>query len=60
MPSVGMLRRVRLRAILSGFPTETFDKFHLNFRGRKILHSKSREIAPNYTLCVAFWEVNNR
>ena len=58
--SIGMLCRVRLHAIPSRFRTETFDKFHLNFRGRKILHSKSREIAPNYTLCVAFWEVNNR
>ena len=41
MPSVGMLRRVRLRAILSGFPTEIFA-----FRGRKILRLNSREIAP--------------
>ena len=27
VPSVGMLRRVRLRAILSGFPTEFFENF---------------------------------
>ena len=37
-----MLRRVRFRAIWSGFRTEIFE----NFRGRKILRPKSREIAP--------------
>ena len=43
--SVSMLCRVRLRAISSGFElwTETFENY---FRGRKILRSKSREIAP--------------
>ena len=37
-----MLRHVTLRAILSGFSPE----FLKTFRGREILHSKSREIAP--------------
>ena len=37
-----MLCRVRFRAIRGGFRTEIFE----NFRGRKILHSKSRQIAP--------------
>ena len=41
MLSVGMLRRVRLRAI-SG------PKFSKIFRGRKILRSKSRENAPEF------------
>ena len=43
VPSIGMLRRIRLRAIRSGFPTENFEK---KIRGREILRSKSREIAP--------------
>ena len=41
-PSVGMLWRVRSGAILGDFPIEIFE----NFRGGKILRSKSRDIAP--------------
>ena len=39
VPSVAMLRRVRLRAISDR-------NFQFFFRGRKILRSKLREIAP--------------
>ena len=37
-----MLCNVRFRAIRNGFQTEIFE----NFRDRKILRSKAREIAP--------------
>ena len=42
VPSVGMLRHVRLHAICGESRTENFEFF----RGRKILRPKSREIAP--------------
>ena len=36
VPSVGMLRRVRLRAILSGYPTEIFEKISVERTGRNL------------------------
>ena len=44
-----MLRRVRFRAIRSGFRTENFRKT-FNFRSRKISRPESREIAPKSAL----------
>ena len=45
VPSVGMPRHVRFGAILGEVLTEIFKKKN---RGREILRSKSREIAPNF------------
>ena len=42
VPRISVLRRVRLHTISDRFRTEIFE----NFRGREILRSKSREIAP--------------
>ena len=44
VPSVSMLRRVRLRVVHNRFSTE----ISKTFRGRKILHSKSRLIRPEF------------